>query len=122
MSSPLHSAAVTAPRLLAFDGSLRRDSWNRKVLAVAIDGARRAGAEVTQLLLRELALPLYDGDLEAASGLPEGARRLKAAMIASDGLLLGCPEYNTSIAGVLKNAIDWASPAEAGGGAPERFR
>jgi len=113
---------MSTPRLVAFDGALRRDSWNRKVLAVAIEGARRAGAEVTQFLLRDLELPLYDGDLEAASGLPEGARRLKAAMIASDGFLLGCPEYNTSITGVLKNAIDWTSRSEPGEGALLAYR
>jgi chromate reductase, NAD(P)H dehydrogenase (quinone) len=105
---------MTTPRLLALDGSLRRDSFNRKLLPAAIDGARRAGAEVSQLLLRDLALPLFDEDFERASGLPEGAQRLKGEMIAHDGFLLACPEYNSSITAALKNAIDWASRATPG--------
>ena len=64
---------------------------------------------VTHLDLRDLALPLYDGDLEARSGLPDGARRLKQLMDSHDAFLISSPEYNSSISGVLKNAIDWAS-------------
>lgn len=97
------------PRILAFAGSTRTESFNKKLLKVAIKGAEAAGAQVTHLDLRELALPLYDGDLEASSGLPAGARRLKDLMLANDGFLISSPEYNSSISGVLKNAIDWAS-------------
>ena len=71
--------------------------------------ASGAGAEVRFLDLRELTLPLYDGDLEAQSGLPEGALLLKRLMKESDGFIISAPEYNSSITGVLKNAIDWAS-------------
>src|SRR5262249_20872213 len=79
-------------------------------------GARTAGAEVTVLDLRDLPLPLYDGDLESRDGLPDNARRLKELMLAHQGLLIAAPEYNSSITAVLKNAIDWASrpaPGEA---------
>ncbi len=102
------------PRILAFAGSTRRDSFNKKLLRVAVAGARAAGAEVTALDLKDLPLPLYDGDLEAESGLPENAKKLKASMQGHDGFLIAAPEYNSSISGVLKNAIDWASRAEPG--------
>jgi chromate reductase, NAD(P)H dehydrogenase (quinone) len=64
---------------------------------------------VTLLDLRDLKLPLYDGDLEEREGLPEGAKELKRVMKQHDGLLIASPEYNSSISAVLKNAIDWAS-------------
>ncbi len=103
-----------APRILAFDGSLRRDSWNRRLLRGAIEGARRAGAEVTQLLLSEHPMPLFHEDLELEQGMPEGAARFKAQLVAHQGFLIACPEYNSSITGALKNAIDWASRAPPG--------
>jgi len=96
-------------KILAFAGSLRRDSWNKKLVQIAAAGARAAGAEVTYLDLRELPLPIYDDDLEAASGLPDNARQFKAALLAHQGLLIASPEYNSSLSGALKNAIDWAS-------------
>jgi chromate reductase, NAD(P)H dehydrogenase (quinone) len=100
---------VAAVKVLAFSGSMRTDSLNKKLVRVAAAAVERAGAEVTHLDLRDLALPLYDGDLEARSGLPEGARRLKQLMDSHDAFLISSPEYNSSISGVLKNAIDWAS-------------
>jgi chromate reductase, NAD(P)H dehydrogenase (quinone) len=104
---------MSQQRILAFAGSTRSGSFNKKLLAIAAAAAREAGAEVTMVDLRDLALPLYDGDLEDAHGLPDGAKRLKALMIESDGFLIASPEYNSSITGVLKNAIDWASRAES---------
>jgi chromate reductase, NAD(P)H dehydrogenase (quinone) len=97
-----------SPKILAFAGSTRTDSYNKKLIKVAIRGAEAAGAEVTYLDLRDLALPLYDGDLEAEH-FPESALKLKEIMFAHDGLMISSPEYNSSISGVLKNAIDWAS-------------
>src|SRR5438309_4060546 len=67
----------TKPRVLAFAGSLRRDSWNKKLVKIAAKGAHAAGAEVTDLDLKEVPLPVYDGDLEAAEGLPANAKKLK---------------------------------------------
>lgn len=96
-------------RILAFAGSTRSQSWNKKLIRVAADSARRAGMEVTLLDLRDHAMPLYDGDLETESGMPEAARALKRLMLAHDGFLIACPEYNSSISAVLKNAIDWVS-------------
>ncbi len=100
------------PKILAFAGSTRVESFNKKLLRIAIGGARTAGAEVTHLDLRDIPMPLYDGDLEASEGLPHNAKRFKQLMIEHDGLLISCPEYNSSISGVLKNAIDWASRPE----------
>jgi NAD(P)H-dependent FMN reductase len=99
---------AVAPKILAFAGSTRTDSYNKKLLRLAAAAARAAGAEVTLLDLRDLPLPLFDQDLEA-QGLPPNARKLKDLMLAHHGLLLSCPEYNSSITAVLKNAIDWAS-------------
>jgi chromate reductase, NAD(P)H dehydrogenase (quinone) len=96
-------------KILAFAGATRAQSWNRKLIRVGAEAARNAGADVTLIELRDLPMPLYDGDLEAAEGLPEHARTLKRLMVEHDGLLLSCPEYNSSITAVLKNAIDWVS-------------
>jgi NAD(P)H-dependent FMN reductase len=97
------------PRILAFAGSLRRDSFNKKLVRIAARGARAAGAEVTEIDLRELPLPVYDGDLEAEEGLPANAKKLKEIFLAHQGLLVASPEYNSSISAALKNAIDWIS-------------
>ena len=97
------------PRILAFSGSLREDSFNQKVVNIAADGARKAGADVTVIQLRELPLPVYDGDMEADSGLPENARTIKDLMKAHQGFLIASPENNSTLSAALKNAIDWAS-------------
>jgi NAD(P)H-dependent FMN reductase len=103
-----------APRILAFAGSTRTESFNKKLVKIAAAGARAAGAEVTLVDLRDLAMPLYDGDIEAAEGLPPNAKKFKELMKSHKGLLIASPEYNSSISGVLKNAIDWASRPEPG--------
>ena len=100
---------MPAPRILAFAGSTRTESFNKKLVRIAVQGARAAGAEVTLVDLRDYPMPLYDGDLEAAQGQPEKAKELKVLFLAHDGLLMSCPEYNSSITGVLKNTIDWLS-------------
>ena len=96
-------------KILAFAGSTRRDSWNKKLLHIAIQGARSAGAQVTLIDLKDFPLPLYDGDLEATAGVPENALKLKELFKSHQGLLLACPEYNSSITAVLKNTLDWVS-------------
>jgi NAD(P)H-dependent FMN reductase len=102
-----------APKILAFAGSLRAGSFNRKILTHAIEGAVAAGGTVDVLELRELPLPLFDADLEAA-GRPENAGILKERMKAADALLIASPEYNSSVTAAWKNAIDWASRPAAG--------
>jgi chromate reductase len=99
---------MTTPRILAFAGSLRTASLNRKLIRIGVDGAKAAGADVTLIDLRDFSIPVYDGDLEAA-GLPEGVVMLKRAFVEHHGLLISSPEYNGSIPGPLKNAIDWVS-------------
>ena len=104
---------MKTPRILAFGGSLRRDSYNQKLAAIAAAGGREAGAEVTLILLRDFALPVFDEDLEATSGMPEAAKRLKAIFREHNGLIIASPEYNSSITAALKNAIDWVSRGES---------
>jgi len=97
------------PKILAFAGSTRKESFNKKLVKIAANAARAAGAQVTYLDLRDIPMPIYDGDLEAEQGIPENVKKFKALLLAHDGLLISAPEYNSSISGVLKNAIDWAS-------------
>ncbi len=104
------------PKILAFAGSTRTESYNKRLIRIAVGGARAAGGEVTLIDLRDLPLPLFDGDLEAREGLPPNGRKLKDLFLAHQGLLISAPEYNSSITGVLKNTIDWVSrpcPGEA---------
>ncbi|RPI11085.1 MAG: NADPH-dependent oxidoreductase [Zetaproteobacteria bacterium] len=106
----------TVPRILAFAGSTRRDSFNKRLIMIAAAGATAVGAAVTLIDLRDYPLPLYDGDLETKEGLPANARKLKDLFLANEGLLISAPEYNSSITAVLKNTIDWVSrpvPGEA---------
>jgi NAD(P)H-dependent FMN reductase len=102
------------PKILAFAGSMREDSVNKKLIKIAVAGARKAGAETTLIDLSDFRMPLYDGDLEAKEGVPKIAQQLKKMMIEHDGLLIASPEYNSSIPGVLKNVIDWVSRPEEG--------
>jgi chromate reductase len=95
--------------LIAISGSTRAGSHNRMLLKVAATAAERAGAKVDFVELRDLALPLYDADLEAEHGLPPVVIAFKAACVAADGYLIAGPEYNGSLSAVLKNAIDWLS-------------
>jgi NAD(P)H-dependent FMN reductase len=105
------------PQVLAFAGSTRRESFNQRLLKVAIRGAEEAGARVTELNLADLPLPLFDQDFGREHGLPENAVKLKQLMQSHEGFLIACPEYNSSITPLLKNTIDWAS-RQAGDPAP----
>jgi len=92
--------------IVGISGSLRRGSFNTALL--------RAAAEMmpqgSELLMESIeGIPLYNGDVEAAEGIPKRAAELKKAIAAANGLLLVTPEYNNSMPGVLKNAIDWLS-------------
>ncbi len=105
---------TNAPKILAFAGSTREDSYNKKLVKIAAEEAKVAGAEITYVDLRDLPMPIYDEDLEAKEGLPENARKFKELLKEHQGLLIASPEYNSSITAVLKNAIDWASRPEPG--------
>jgi len=100
------------PRILALAGSARRESFNRKLLAVTIEAVRGAGGEVTLLDLNELELPLYHGDLEEAQGLPPNAVKLIELVNRHAGLLIASPEYNSFMTPLLKNTIDWITRAD----------
>ena len=100
---------ATSPRILAFAGSTRSDSWNQRILKIAAEGATDAGATVTQIELRNYPLPLFDQDLEQNDGHSENSHALKKLFAEHDALLLACPEYNSSITPLLKNTIDWVS-------------
>ena len=101
-------------RILAFAGSTRRDSLNRKLVQVAADAVKDVGGEVTLINLADFDLPIFDQDYEAEHGKPEGAIRLKQLILEHNGLLISSPEYNSSISAVLKNAIDWVSRKDEG--------
>ncbi|MCF8149525.1 MAG: NAD(P)H-dependent oxidoreductase [Burkholderiaceae bacterium] len=96
-------------RLLAFCGSARKESHSRRLLAAAVTAARASGAAVTELELCSDLLPMYDGDLEAAHGLPAAALELKALFADHDGFLIASPEYNGFFPPLLKNTLDWVS-------------
>lgn len=93
-------------KLIGISGSLRQGSFNSALLRAAT-GLMPEDAELAVETIR--GIPLYDGDVEAAEGIPERVAALKEAVAAADGLLLVTPEYNNSIPGVFKNAIDWLS-------------
>ncbi len=101
-------------KILAFAGSLRGGSFNKKLVRIAAEGARAAGADVTELDLRDIPMPFYDGDIEREQGLPPNAKLFKRLLVEHQGMLVSSPEYNTAITAVLKNVIDWASRAEPG--------
>ena len=103
-------------KVLGICGSLRRGSYNAALLRAA---QRLMPAEATLEIASLRGIPLYDGDVEA-QGIPAAVTQLKEAIVAADGVLLATPEYNNSIPGVMKNAIDWLSrpPADV----PRVFR
>lgn len=103
---------TNSPKILAFAGSAKEASFNKKLVQIAAAGAKAAGAEITYIDLRDFPMPLFDEDLESQQGIPLGVRGFKNLMLAHQGLLIACPEYNSSITPLLKNAIDWASRPE----------
>ena len=97
------------PKILSFAGSARQESFNKKLIKIAAEGAHKAGGEVTLIDLKDFTLPLFDQDLEAREGLPVNALKLKELFKAHQGLLIASPEYNSSVTPLLKNTIDWVS-------------
>ena len=97
---------VFVVRLIGFSGSLRRGSYNSALLRAA---AALMPADSRLEIASIAAIPLYNADDEAAHGVPAAVSQLKEAIVAADGLLLVTPEYNNSIPGVAKNAVDWLS-------------
>ncbi|WP_368508961.1 NADPH-dependent FMN reductase [Bradyrhizobium lupini] len=100
---------MSATKILIIPGSLRTGSHNAKLAAVAAYAFDQAGVDVTRISLADFPLPIYDGDLQAKSGVPKHAINLKRMIGAHDGVLIVSPEYNASVPPLLKNAIDWVS-------------
>ena len=96
-------------KILCLCGSSRRDSFNQKLLEIAALGATREGGAATHIRLRDYPLPMYDGDMETAGGLPPQALELKELLAQHHALLIATPEYNGGYSGLLKNALDWMS-------------
>ena len=105
------SASLKQPvlKVLVFAASLRAESVNRKLAALAARVATRHGAVVHLASMRDFDVPGYDGDLEESQGAPAGAQEFHRRLLESDAFIISSPEYNASMPGVLKNAIDWTS-------------
>ncbi len=108
---------TSKPKILVFAGSLRKDSFNKKLAKIAAKDAEAAGGEVTYIDLADYPLPIYSADIEENEGLPANALKLKELFFNNQGFIICSPEYNSSISAALKNVIDWvsrpASPSEA---------
>ena len=100
---------MSALKILVIPGSLRTGSLNARLAAVAAREIAQAGTEVTRISLSDFPLPIYDGDLQARSGVPKNAVNLKRMIGAHHGVLVVTPEYNSSVPALVKNTIDWVS-------------
>lgn len=96
-------------QVLLFAGSLRRDSLNKQFAHAAAETVKAAGHQAEYVDLKDYALPVYDGDIEAEQGIPAAAKELGNQIAAADALIIATPEYNGSIAAPLKNLLDWLS-------------
>ncbi len=111
-------APTTDPRLLFFAGSARQNSFNKRVAKLGAMIAEANSIPATFADLADYPMPIYDGDLEASSGQPENAHKLKNLMMAHTGVFIISPEYNASFSPLLKNTIDWISHIRDDGEAP----
>ena len=102
------------PRILAFSGSIRRESLNQKLVEIASNEVRKAGGEVTVIHLKDYQLPIFNQDLEDEEGLPTNLATLKDLFRSHQGFLIASPEYNSSVTSVLKNTIDWVTRPQEG--------
>lgn len=109
------------PKILVFAGSARRDAYSGKLAVAVVPLIEAAGGDVTHISLADFDMPIYNGDLEAAQGLPANVRKLQVLIAEHDALLIATPEYNGSMTPLMLNAIDWCSrpdknnPATSGG-------
>lgn len=105
---------MTIPKILVFAGSIRTGSFNARLAANAAKHLALMEAEVTHISLADYPMPIYDGDLEAKSGQPENAIKLKQMFMAHGGIFIASPEYNASVTPLLKNTLDWISRVREG--------
>lgn len=100
---------MTKPKILAFAGSARSGSLNKRLISIAAHEARSAGAQVSLIDLRDFPMAIYDGDDEALAGVPTTALELRSLFASHDAVMVATPEYNGSVPALLKNALDWCS-------------
>ena len=106
---------MSALKILVIPGSLRTGSLNARLAAAIAHELAQSGAEITRISLSDFPLPIYDGDLQAKSGVPKNAVNLKRMIGAHHGVLIVTPEYNSSVPALLKNTIDWVSRVQDAG-------
>lgn len=109
---------MAAPKILVFAGSVRNGSINQKLVVAAAKAIEAAGGSATQISLKDYALPLYDGDLQAKEGIPESAKKLAELFFEHQGVFIASPEYNASFTPLLKNTLDWLSRINVEGRPP----
>lgn len=115
------STLLAQMNVLIFSGSTRKDSYNQALAKEAAAEAKLMGANVTMIDLKNYSMPFYDADLEK-KGLPRSAKKFRDLMVASDAIVIATPEYNGSIPGLLKNALDWASRSESAEASRSAFK
>ncbi len=107
---------MRAPRIVVFAGSIRTGSFSASLAALAAKELALMECEPVLLSLADYPMPIYDGDLEAAEGVPAAAKQLRDQLAQADGVFIATPEYNAGLPPLLKNAIDWASRVQGGEG------
>ena len=105
---------MNKPKILAFAGSIRKDSYNKRLAKVALLAAEKFGAQTTYIDLHDYQMPLYCEDYEAEHGKPESVSKFQELLKSHNGFLIASPEYNSSLTGILKNAIDWSTRPNVG--------
>ena len=109
---------MAAPKIVVFAGSVRAGSINQKLVVAAAKAIEAAGGQATPISLKEFAAPLYDGDLQAREGIPDGVKRLVELFFEHQGVFVASPEYNSSFSPLLKNTFDWMSRVNVDGRPP----
>lgn len=123
LSSILIATSLSAEtKVLAFSGSTRKDSCNKKLIMESARIAREQGATVQIIELKDYPIPFYDADLEAQSGMPENAKKIRSMMMESHAVIIASPEYNGSVSAILKNLIDWLSRNNNGQPSRDAFK
>jgi chromate reductase len=100
---------MSTPKILAFAGSTRKNSFNKRLAKVALHAAEKMGAKTTFIDLLDYDMPLYSDDLLKKHGMPDSVIAFKEMLKSHNGFFIASPEYNGSLTGTLKNAIDWAT-------------
>ncbi len=118
----LKQKSMAKPKILAFAGSLGKDSFNKKLTQAVAKMAEAQGAEVTYVDISDYPMPLFNEDLEKAEGMPEAVVEFKNLMKDAHGYLISTPEYNGALSGVLKNCIDWMSRSVGGDNGAAEFK